>query len=193
MPTVSAFFNSFLPSRDTLVRKHSKSEFGTTRNKMMHSMPAGSSGFSMSMLLSGYVSSDFVPTSRIMHEQVTESGKTALVKGLEFSANGQVIATAHSDQCVRFWDSDSLLEKYTMHCSSNVSTMVFSKRRDLMVTCDNFNSMNVIKLWPPRKVNEHSHSQSIHGASFAKMSDQVATASNVIKIWDLGTFNKPAT
>ena len=80
-----------------------------------------------------------------------------------------------------------------MHCSSNVSSMAFSKRKDLMVTCDNFNSMNVIKLWPPRKVNDFSHSQSINGCAFAKMSDQVATASNVIKIWDVGTFNRPST
>ena len=75
-----------------------------------------------------------------------------------------------------------------MQCSANTSVMAFSKRKDLMVACDAFNSMNVIKMWPPRKINDFSHSQSIHGCAFAKMSDQVASASNVIKIWDVGSF-----
>ena len=90
MPTVSALFNSFVPSRDASVRKHSKSEFGVARqqNKMMHSMPAANSGFSLSMLLGNFVSTDFIPTTRLMRESITESGKTALVKALEFNANG---------------------------------------------------------------------------------------------------------
>ena len=64
---------------------------------MSQSMPTNTR-FSMSMLIGNYVSTDFIPTTRIMQESIIESGKTALVKALEFNSNGQIVATSHSDQ-----------------------------------------------------------------------------------------------
>ena len=54
---------------------------------MAQSMPTNSK-FSMSMLIGNYVSTDFIPSTRIMQESIIESGKTALVKALEFNSNG---------------------------------------------------------------------------------------------------------
>ena len=121
---------------------------------------------------------------------VSEPSSQLSTKTLEYNANGTVIATSHSDQQIRFWDSDTLHEKYSLHCSANISVMAFSRRKELMAACDIYNCLNIIKLWPPRKVNNFAHTTSINGCAFAKMSDQVATASNVIKIWDVGQFKQ---
>ena len=113
---------------------------------------------SLSMLLGNYVSHDCIPSTRTNKEVVNESLKQLANKALEYSANGSMIATSHSDQQIRFWDSDTLSEKYTMQCSANITIMAFSRRKELMATCDSFNCMNIIKMWPPRKVNDFAHS-----------------------------------
>ena len=82
---------------------------------MMQSMPLTKSPFSnFSMLIGNYVSTDFVPSTRSNQMVISESNRTSLAKTLEYNANGTMIATSHSDQQIRFWDTDNLQEKYTM-------------------------------------------------------------------------------
>ena len=53
---------------------------------------------SLSMLLGNYVSHDCIPSTRTNKEVVNESLKQLANKALEYSANGSMIATSHSDQ-----------------------------------------------------------------------------------------------
>ena len=159
--------------------------------KQMVKMSTGISQMSsLSMMLGNYVSHDCVPSIGTNKAITNDTSKPVLNRTLEYNANGTILATSHSDAQIRFWDSDTLAEKYTMPCSANVTIMAYSRRKELMAACDSYNCMNIIKMWPPRKVNDFAHSQAINGCAFARTSDQVATASNVIKIWDVGQFKQ---
>ena len=84
----------------------------------------------------GFVGRDAQPNRRERTENVSVVSKAQV---MEFTPNGSIVATAHQNSSIKFWDSDMLFEKYAYNVASSLTQISFSPRRELMATSDNLN------------------------------------------------------
>ncbi len=123
----------------------------------------------------------------------THKGHASGVQAIDFSPDGEIIATASDDQTIKFWSKDGKeLRTFRGH-SGAVWDINFSPDGKSIAS---LGAGNAIKLWQPNNIfflPLLGHDAAVYAAAFAPDSKLVATASmdGTVKLWRVdGTLLK---
>ncbi|KAL2813231.1 WD40-repeat-containing domain protein [Aspergillus granulosus] len=111
-----------------------------------------------------------------------------LVKTVNFSHDGQLLASGSVDSTIKLWDPSSGALYHTLRGHSNsVNTVVFSPDSQLLVSAS---ADHTIKLWDPSSANLHrtlkGHSKEVNSVIFSPNGWLLASGSRdqTVKLWN---------
>ena len=114
-------------------------------------------------------------------------GHDDVVWGVNFSSDGQTIATASRDKTIKIWDTDGRLLKTISGHKDSVTSVVFNPDNSLLASSS---WDGTVKLWQPegkQLLTISAHSNNVYSVNFSRNGRNLITTGGdgLIKLWNL--------
>ena len=119
-------------------------------------------------------------------EKNTFVGHKDVVNGVSYSRDGQLIASASSDNTVKIWHRDGKLERTLIGHQDSVIDVAFSPQEDLIASAS---EDNTVKLWNSKGILKNTlngHRGSVHRVVFSDRGNLIASAGEdkTVRLWN---------
>lgn len=119
-------------------------------------------------------------------EKNTFSGHKDVVNSVSYSPNGQLIASASSDNTIKIWGADGKLHSTLLGHQDSVIDVAFSPQGNLIASAG---EDKTVKLWSRDgrlKNTLNGHGGSVHRVVFSPQGDLIASAGEdkIVKLWN---------